>query len=109
LKTVNKKKYIFIPLKDILDYYKLFSFVGQNWIVDIHKAFNNIIKHNSVSFKVTKLQTGGGNNRNVDPYTFYVPYISKCDEHFFKVHKTWYDLRVYRNMIKKMNKDLQRG
>jgi hypothetical protein len=95
LKTVGKKKYIFIPLKDIIDHYDIFGFVGQNWIVDIHKAFNHIKSKYDIKFSRT--QTGGGNKTNTNDIK--TPHISRCDD-FYNVNHKWYDLRVYRNIIK---------
>jgi hypothetical protein len=95
LKTVDKKKYIFIPLAEILDYYKLISFIGQNWIVDIHKAFNHIKSKYDIMFSRT--QTGGGKKPNTN--VIKTPRISRCDD-FYNVNNKWYDLRVYRNIIK---------
>ena len=42
LTAIDKKKYIFIPLQDILDNYNITNFKYKNWIVDIKKAFNHI-------------------------------------------------------------------
>ena len=97
LKTVGKKKYIFVPLEEILDYYKLNGFVGQNWIVDIHKAFNHIKSKYDIKFSRT--QTGGGKKTNTS--NIKTPYISRCDD-FYNVNNKWYHLKLYRNIIKKL-------
>ena len=97
LKTVGKKKYIFVPLGEILDYYKLISFIGQNWIVDIHKAFNHIKSKYDITF--TRTQIGGGKKTNTS--NIKTPYISRCDD-FYNVNNKWYDLKLYRNIIKKL-------
>ena len=95
LKTVDKKKYIFVPLAEILDYYKLPSFIKQNWIVDIHKAFNHIKSKYDITFSRT--QTGGGRKPNISDIK--TPYISRCDD-FYNVNNKWYDLKMYRKIIK---------
>jgi hypothetical protein len=95
LKTVGKKKYIFVPLQEILDYYDIIGFVGQNWIVDIHKAFNHIKSKYDITFSRT--QTGGGKKTNTSDVK--TPRISRCDD-FYNVNNKWYDLRVYRKIIK---------
>ena len=95
LKTVGKKKYIFVPLGEILKYYKLPSFIKQNWIVDIHKAFNHIKSKYDITFSRT--QTGCSRKPNISDIK--TPYISRCDD-FYNVNNKWYDLKMYRNIIK---------
>jgi len=96
LTTIGKKKYIFIPLKDIIDHYDIFGFVGQNWIVDIHKAFNHIKSKYDIKFSRTQIGGGGKKTNTNDIKT---PRISRCDD-FYNVNNKWYNLRVYRKIIK---------
>ena len=94
LKTVGKSKYIFIPLEEILDYYKLNGFIGQNWIVDIQKAFKYIKSKYDITF--IKIQTGGGKT-NCQEYT--VPQTIYY-KNLYIIGKKSYYLPIYRNHIK---------
>lgn len=64
-----KKKWIFLPLRDILRDNKIQSFVGRNWVLDIKKAADH------VNVKVDKLisQTGGG--ESLDTYNVHFPKV----------------------------------
>jgi hypothetical protein len=58
LQTVNKNKWIFIPLEVILNNNRIKTFVHTIWVVDIHKAFDHIKSKYNVSF--VRTQIGGG-------------------------------------------------
>lgn len=98
LKTVVKVKYIFVPLQDIFYDLGIFSFIGKNWIVDIHKAFNNIKNKYNVKFSRYTIQSAGGISRKVKNVIEKLPYTYTCNE-FYNVNNKWYHLKIYRNII----------
>ena len=97
LTTVNKKKYIFIPLEEILDYYEIIGFIGMNWTVDIHKAFNHIKQKYNISFSRYQVQSGHGYGYiNKLPKPIVIQYKNR----YFIKNKSYY-LPIYRKLIEK--------
>ena len=97
LTTVNKKKYIFIPLQEILDYYEIIGFIGKNWTVDIHKAFNHIKQKYNISFSRYQVQSGHGYGYiNKLPKPIVIQYKNR----YFIKNKSYY-LPIYRKLIEK--------
>jgi hypothetical protein len=99
LTTVNKKKYIFIPLKEILNYYGIIGFVGKNWIVDIHKAFNHINSAYNLKFKRYKTQSGG--DGGITYQNVKLPIVIQYPRRYFIKDKSYY-LPIYRKIIEKL-------
>jgi hypothetical protein len=98
LTTVNKKKYIFIPLQEILDYYEIIGFIGMNWTVDIHKAFNHIKQKYNISFSRYQVQSGHGYGYiNKLPKPIVIQYKNR----YFIKNKSYY-LPIYRKLIEKI-------
>ena len=98
LTTVNKKKYIFIPLQEILNHYYITNFIWKDWIVDLHKAFNYIKSKYDITF--TRIQTGGAGVKNINN-THVIPYIYTYNK-FYNVNLKWYHLNLYRDIVKKL-------
>jgi hypothetical protein len=106
LTTVNKKKYIFIPLQDILDNYNITNFKYKNWIVDIEKAFNHIKQKYNISFSRHQIQSGSGYSNYNIKLDFNVPNTIYYKDLYVIKNKSYY-LPIYRNIIK-MLKTLQK-
>ena len=99
LTTVNKKKYIFIPLQDIFNHYYITNFIWKNWIVDLHKAFNHIKQKYNISFSRYQVQSGNGYNSLNIKRDFYVPNTIYYQDLYVIKNKSYY-LPIYRNIIK---------
>ena len=101
LTTVNKKKYIFIPLQEILYYNGIIGFIGKNWIVDIHKAFNYIKNNYNITFKRYQSQSGSGKNMDKELHIPTIPITIYYKNRYFVKNQSYY-LPTYRKLIEKL-------
>ena len=98
LQKHNKSKWIFIPLKEILNVYCYFNFNNEEWIVDIHVAINYIKhKHNAIFSTFVKKENHQTSKSMLKKVI--IPRTS-LDDSFYKIDDILYNLDLYKRNSK---------
>jgi len=83
LQKHNKSKWIFIPLKEILEYYHILHFINETIVIDIHIAIRNLKEKNFLFTTSYKVENETIKNKKLK--YVYPPGINDTQP-FYKIH-----------------------